>query len=358
MSQLQVCQLRKQWEDTLAVKDISFEIAQGEFVALLGPSGCGKSTTLKMIAGLEDPSSGSIKLNGVDITHLPPGKRKLAMVFQSYALFPHLSVAENIVFGLKARGVGAHERDQRLKKVAELVNLGDQLAKKPSQLSGGQCQRVALARAIIAEAPLCLMDEPLSNLDAKLRNEMRAELRALQQRLGMTVLYVTHDQVEAMSMADRIILLNQGEIAQCGTPNQLYHIPETTFSARFIGNPPMNLLDQGSQLIGVRPEHIHQADKGITAEVIRCDYHGADTIIDAALPSMAMQVIKLRLPGHQLLPAQQRLCLQWSPEHQHNFCSKTGQRLQDTGLDTPSTHQCTQQSTTPNHKELQHVTQH
>lgn len=351
MSQLEVRQLRKQWQETLAVKDISFEIAQGEFVALLGPSGCGKSTTLKMITGLEDPSAGSIHLNGQDITHLPPGKRGLAMVFQSYALFPHLSIAENIVFGLKARGVGALERDQRLKRVTDLVNLGDHLAKKPSQLSGGQCQRVALARAIIAEAPLCLMDEPLSNLDAKLRNEMRVELRALQQRLGMTVLYVTHDQVEAMSMADRILLLNQGEIAQCGTPNALYQTPENTFVARFIGNPPMNLLHQDSSMLGVRPEHIRLAETGIAADVQRCDYHGADTIIDACLPSLSHQLIKLRLPGHQLLATGTRLNLQWFSDDQHLFCNTTGQRLPDYVQPTLTTHSLIQ-------KELHHVTQH
>ncbi|RAU17201.1 ABC transporter ATP-binding protein [Nitrincola tibetensis] len=351
MSQLEIRQLRKEWQETLAVKNISFEIAQGEFVALLGPSGCGKSTTLKMIAGLEHPSSGSISLNGQDITHLPPGKRGLAMVFQSYALFPHLSIAENIVFGLKARGVGALERDQRLKRVTDLVNLGDHLSKRPSQLSGGQCQRVALARAIIAEAPLCLMDEPLSNLDAKLRNEMRAELRALQQRLGMTVLYVTHDQVEAMSMADRILLLNQGEIAQCGTPNALYQTPASTFVARFIGNPPMNLINKGSFLLGIRPEHIHLATDGIAAEVIRCDYHGADTIIDISLPSLSHQTIKLRLPGHQLLAAGSALNINWRSQDQHVFCSTTGQRLSDYVLPTLTTHSLIQ-------KEFHHDTQH
>lgn len=332
MSQLEVRQLRKQWQETLAVKDISFEIAQGEFVALLGPSGCGKSTTLKMIAGLEDPSAGSIHLNGQDITHLPPGKRGLAMVFQSYALFPHLSIAENIVFGLKARGVGALERDQRLKRVAELVSLSEHLAKKPSQLSGGQCQRVALARAIIAEAPLCLMDEPLSNLDAKLRNEMRVELRALQQRLGMTVLYVTHDQVEAMSMADRILLLNQGEIAQCGTPKALYQTPENTFVARFIGNPPMNLIQQEHTLVGIRPEHIHLAKSGIAAEVQRCDYHGADTMIDVSLPSLSHQLIKLRLPGHQILSKGAPIHISWLNEDQHLFCYASKQRLSTSSL--------------------------
>lgn len=348
MSQLEVSQLRKSWHETVAVNDISFEIAKGEFVALLGPSGCGKSTTLKMIAGLEEPTAGSIYLNGQNITHLPPGKRGLAMVFQSYALFPHLSIAENIVFGLKARGVDALERDKRLKRVSDLVNLGDHLTKKPSQLSGGQCQRVALARAIIAEAPLCLMDEPLSNLDAKLRNEMRAELRALQQRLGMTVLYVTHDQVEAMSMADRIILINKGEIAQCGTPNSLYQTPSNTFVARFIGNPPMNLIHHDNSILGVRPEHIHLSDSGIPAEVCRCDYHGADTIIDASLTSLSGQLIKLRLPGHQLLATGTRFNLEWSSEDQHLFCNTSEKRLSNAVLPTITTQSFPQ-------KEIHHV---
>lgn len=327
MSQLEVQRLCKSWGETQAVSDISFAIEPGEFVALLGPSGCGKSTTLKMIAGLEAPTSGSIRLNGRDITRLPPGQRGLAMVFQSYALFPHLNVAENILFGLKARRVAVEERNRRLRQVSELVGLGAQLHKKPGQLSGGQCQRVALARAIVAEAPLCLMDEPLSNLDAKLRNEMRAELRSLQQRLGMTVLYVTHDQVEAMSMADRILLLNQGQLAQMGTPQALYSAPENTFVARFIGNPPMNLIDIGQHRIGIRPEHVHHHSQGEPARVIGCDYHGADTIIDATLTRQADQLIKLRLPGHQLLPSGTELTLNWLREHEHGFCAHSGQRL-------------------------------
>lgn len=330
MSQLEVQTLSKAWGDTRAVSDISFSIEPGEFVALLGPSGCGKSTTLKMIAGLETPTSGSIRLNGRDITRLPPGQRGLAMVFQSYALFPHLSVAENILFGLKARRVAVDERNRRLRQVTELVDLGPQLHKKPGQLSGGQCQRVALARAIVAEAPLCLMDEPLSNLDAKLRNEMRAELRSLQQRLGMTVLYVTHDQVEAMSMADRILLLNQGQVAQMDTPQALYSTPENTFVARFIGNPPMNLIDTGQHRIGIRPEHVHSHSRGEPARVLGCDYHGADTIIDAALTHLGDQLIKLRLPGHQLLSCGAELRLNWLPEHEHGFCAHSGQRLNTT----------------------------
>ncbi|TCK02610.1 ABC transporter ATP-binding protein [Marinobacterium mangrovicola] len=354
MSQLQVQGLCKAWGESRAVSELNFSIEPGEFVALLGPSGCGKSTTLKMIAGLEEPTSGVISLNDRDITHLAPGKRGLAMVFQSYALFPHLSVAENILFGLKARRVAADECQRRLKQVAELVDLGAHLNKKPGQLSGGQCQRVALARAIVAEAPLCLMDEPLSNLDAKLRNEMRAELRALQQRLGMTVLYVTHDQVEAMSMADRILLLNKGELAQEGTPEALYNRPENTFVARFIGNPPMNLIEQGVTLLGVRPEHVYTAEQGMSARVAGCDYHGADTIIDAQLPEFGNQIVKLRKPGHQVLPIGMELKLGWQPEHEHRFDKASGQRL-DSSLASPSTKPSSSSLNNPSKTESSHV---
>ncbi|ONF43733.1 ABC transporter ATP-binding protein [Marinobacter lutaoensis] len=327
MSQLEVQSLNKGWAGVQAVDDLTFRIEQGEFVALLGPSGCGKSTTLKMIAGLEQPDSGRLQLNGRDITRLPPGQRQLAMVFQSYALFPHLSVEENILFGLKARRVPPAERQRRLRRVTELVDLGPQLHKKPGQLSGGQCQRVALARAIVAEAPLCLMDEPLSNLDARLRNEMRVELRALQQQLGMTVLYVTHDQVEAMSMADRIILMNQGRVAQYGPPETLYSQPQNTFVARFIGNPPMNLIRCGERLLGIRPEHVTLQQQGVDARVVHVDYQGADTIIDAALPGHDNQILKLRLPGHQCLALHSELKLAWPSTQEHHFCLHSGERL-------------------------------
>ena len=207
-----------------------------------GPSGCGKSTTLRLIAGLETADGGRVIIDGRDVTGLPPAQRNIAMVFQSYALFPHLTVAENILFGLRVRRVSAADCRTRLARVADLLGLSPLLARKPSQLSGGQQQRVALGRAIINEAPVCLMDEPLSNLDAQLRAEMRLEIRALQRKLGITMVYVTHDQVEAMSMADRVILLNGGRIEQNGTPVELYEQPANTFVARFIGTPPMNLL--------------------------------------------------------------------------------------------------------------------
>src|SRR5213082_2096176 len=223
-----------------AVDAISFEFDPGTLNVLLGPSGCGKSTTLRLIAGLETADEGRIFIAGRDVTHLAPAARGIAMVFQSYALFPHLTVAENIVFGLRVRREA--DRAARLARVASLLGLEKLLERKPSQLSGGQQQRVALGRAIIAEKPVCLMDEPLSNLDAQLRGEMRREIRALQRRLGITMVYVTHDQTEAMTMADRVVLLRAGRIEQVGTPEELYARPATAFTAGFIGAPPMNLL--------------------------------------------------------------------------------------------------------------------
>ena len=225
-----------------AVQNISFTVEAGTFTVLLGPSGCGKSTTLRMIAGLDEPTSGRIHIGGQDVTDLPPSRRKIAMVFQSYALFPHLSVRENILFGLKVRKEPASQYKPRLAKVAALLGLEALLDRKPSQLSGGQQQRVALGRAVISEAPVCLMDEPLSNLDAQLRHEMRREIRSLQQKLGITMVYVTHDQTEAMSMADRVVLLNRGRIEQNDTPDRLNGAPNTEFAARIIGTPPMNVL--------------------------------------------------------------------------------------------------------------------
>jgi sn-glycerol 3-phosphate transport system ATP-binding protein len=303
------------------VDDINLTVEDGEFVVLLGPSGCGKSTTLKMIAGLVEPEVGQIELDGNDITGLTPGQRKLAMVFQSYALFPHLTVAENILFGLQARKVDKKEQQKRLKSVVELVDLGPQLSKKPGQLSGGQCQRVALARAIVAEAKLCLMDEPLSNLDAKLRDEMRTEIRALQQRLGMSVIYVTHDQVEAMSMADKIVLMNGGKVEQIGNPEALYSQPASPFVAQFIGTPPMNIVPRGDALVGIRPEHIKITEQGMAAKVIGCDYHGADTIVlaDISAADKPEQLIKIRSPGHVVLDPGQEISVQWDTEFEHNF---------------------------------------
>src|SRR5687767_1604128 len=240
MSAIALENVAKHWGSSRALDGITFSAEPGTFVVLLGPSGCGKSTTLRLIAGLDQPTSGTIHIAGRDVTRLPPAARGIAMVFQSYALFPHLSVAENIVFGLKVRKVP--DREAKLARVADLLGLANLLERKPSQLSGGQQQRVALGRAIIAEAPVCLMDEPLSNLDAQLRGEMRREIRSLQQRLGITMVYVTHDQTEAMTMADRVVLLRGGRIEQVGSPEELYARPATAFAAGFIGAPPMNLV--------------------------------------------------------------------------------------------------------------------
>jgi sn-glycerol 3-phosphate transport system ATP-binding protein len=322
-----------------AVDRLSFAFDEGTLNVLLGPSGCGKSTTLRLIAGLEPADGGRILIAGRDVTALPPSQRNIAMVFQSYALFPHLPVSENIVFGLKVRKVAPAEIARRLAQVADLLGLSDLLDRKPSQLSGGQQQRVALGRAIIAEAPVCLMDEPLSNLDAQLRQDMRAELRQLQRQLGITMVYVTHDQVEAMSMADRVVLLNRGRIEQNAAPVDLYERPANTFVARFIGTPPMNLLpleagaggavvagtegpavapvDCAGLTLGVRPEHITLAfDRGVPATVAGIEYLGADSLVTCRLGATSLAV---RIPGSVGLSRGDAARLSWAPGAQHLF---------------------------------------
>jgi len=233
-----------------AVTPTSFEIPDGELVVLVGPSGCGKSTLLRMIAGLEDISEGSLSIGDNVVNDVDPANRNIAMVFQNYALYPHMTVAKNMGYGLKNRGTSKAEIEKKVQEAAKMLNLSDYLDRRPSQLSGGQRQRVAMGRAIVREPALFLFDEPLSNLDAKLRNQMRIEIRALQRRLGTTSVYVTHDQVEAMTMADRIIVLNGGRIEQMGTPAEIYNTPASTFVASFMGAPPMNILS-GSVSDGV-----------------------------------------------------------------------------------------------------------
>ena len=306
MNYIQLKDVSKYWGTTKAVENLNIEIKKGEFVIFLGPSGCGKSTTLRLIAGLEEVSSGQIEIDGRNVNNTDPANRNVSMVFQSYALFPHLNVAENIIFGLKVRKVEKNERNARLVKVAEIVGLEDLLKRKPSELSGGQRQRVALARAIISDNPICLMDEPLSNLDAKLRHQMRVEIRELQKKLGITMIYVTHDQTEAMSMADKIVLMNEGHIVQQGKPKELFENPSHMFTAKFLGNPPMNIIetehdgeshfinhnggkidfrqDNKKDLVfGLRPEDIQVSDKGIKCHVNFLDYHGSETIINTTL---------------------------------------------------------------------------
>jgi sn-glycerol 3-phosphate transport system ATP-binding protein len=326
MSEIVLTGVSKRWGAARAVEDISLNAAAGELLVLLGPSGCGKSTTLRLIAGLEATDAGTIRIAGRDVTQLPPGERRIAMVFQSYALFPHLTVAENIVFGLRARRVPRAECRARLTRVAVIVGLEGLLDRKPAQLSGGQRQRVALGRAIIAEAPVCLMDEPLSNLDAKLRNEMRAEIRGLQQRLGITMIYVTHDQTEAMTMADRIVLMRDGKIEQNGPPQELYSRPVTAFAARFIGTPPMNLLPgHDDVLIGIRPEHLRVVPHGgVSAKITATEHLGAESIV---LCEVEGRPAAFRQEGFSACKSGDVVQLAWSPQHVHCFDRETGARL-------------------------------
>jgi len=343
MSTLILEHLTKQYGDAAAIDDVGFTAPAGSFTVLLGPSGCGKSTTLRMIAGLDTPTSGRIRIGERDVTHLPPAQRRISMVFQSYALFPHLSVRENILFGLKVRKEPAADHPRRLQRVADLLGLAPLLDRKPSQLSGGQQQRVALGRAVISEAPVCLMDEPLSNLDAQLRHEMRREIRALQQALGITMVYVTHDQTEAMSMADQVVLLRNGRIEQLDTPDGLYARPATEFAARFIGTPPMNLVDlarqgdatliagtegppvehapAGAARLGVRPEHIRIDAAGRPAVVESVEYFGADSIVVCRIGGNSG--VAVRVAGHLRAAAGDAVGLSWQPGHQHFFAADT-----------------------------------
>lgn len=289
MSQIELCGLSKTYDrKTMVIEDITLEVEQGEFMILVGPSGCGKSTLLRMIAGLESISGGILKIGGETANAMRPKDRHISMVFQNYALYPHMTVRDNILFGLDVQGVSREEQKVRLSETAEMIGLTDFLDRKPGQLSGGQRQRVALARSICSRAPICLMDEPLSNLDAKLRGQMRTEIRRIQKSLGLTVIYVTHDQVEAMTMGDRIMVLNGGKIQQIGTPLELYNRPANRFVAGFIGSPQMNMapaamedgnlvvngiavivpdqemrtkIPTGAFEVGIRAEHIRYSDK-------------------------------------------------------------------------------------------------
>jgi len=248
------------------IKNLDLEIIDGEFLVLVGPSGCGKSTILRMIAGLEEVNSGEIFIGDRKVNDVPPKDRDIAMVFQNYALYPHMTVYDNMAFGLKMRKFKKDVIDQRVKEAAGILDLHELLDRKPKQLSGGQRQRVALGRAIVREPKVFLMDEPLSNLDAKLRVQTRFELKKLHKRLGATFIYVTHDQVEAMTMGDRIVILDKGVIQQVGTPDEVYHRPENVFVAGFIGSPAMNFLDAAiigkEGTAGIRPEHFCPGEAG------------------------------------------------------------------------------------------------
>jgi ABC-type sugar transport system ATPase subunit len=302
----------KVFDGTVAVKDLSLQIGDSEFVVLVGPSGCGKSTALRMLAGLERVSSGRILIGDRVVNNVAPQARDIAMVFQSYALYPHMTVYQNLAFGLKNKGVPKQEIDQRVQRAAEILQMGELIDRKPKQLSGGQRQRVALGRAIVREPEAFLMDEPLSNLDAKLRVETRAEILKLQERLGTTTIYVTHDQVEAMTMGDRIAVMSAGLLQQVGTPEELYTNPRNMFVAGFIGSPSMNLVpaavvNGGSKdhVIGFRPEHVRPGKGGgdglhFDARVEVIEYLGDEQLVHLArkdTPLLAKLPIEEQVTG-------------------------------------------------------------
>jgi sn-glycerol 3-phosphate transport system ATP-binding protein len=324
----------KRWNGQLGVENISLEIPEGSFTALLGPSGCGKSTTLRLLAGLELPDEGQIFIDGKDVTTSAASDRNLSMVFQSYALFPHLSVAENVIFGLKVRRVPKKERQKKLRRALEITGLLGYENRKPGELSGGQRQRVALARAIVAGQRLCLMDEPLSNLDAKLRNSVRKDIKKLQRDLGITVVYVTHDQTEAMSMADTVVLMKDGHIQQIGAPVDLYSKPSNTFVAEFVGAPAMALINSSAvdgfgegRTIGLRAEHIDIVPVGegrLSCIVEESEYLGSETLIALAhAKATGLCVLK---PGLSMMPEGQSVDINFRNENLHVF-DAAGQRI-------------------------------
>ena len=319
-------------DEVVAVDDVTLEVEDHEFMVLLGPSGCGKSTLLRMIAGLEDPNSGEVTIGDRVVNDVPPKERDIAMVFQSYALYPHKTVRANIEFPLKVRGVPKAERTAEALRAAEALGLGDHMRRKPGQLSGGQRQRVALARAIVRKPAVFLMDEPLSNLDAKLRGDTRTELVDLHRRLDSTFVYVTHDQVEAMTMASRVAILNAGRLEQVGTPQEVYDRPATAFVAQFIGTPPMNLLPVGmlggaNERIGVRPEHLQlSADGVLEATVHQVEHLGHEVLVLA--DSQAAGRLVSRLNPSTGVPRPGDVVRFAAPDqHLHRFDAVSGARV-------------------------------
>ena len=299
MGQITLKAVRKSFGEVHVIPGVDLKIEDGEFVVFVGPSGCGKSTLLRLIAGLEDTTSGTIEIDGKEATSLPPAKRGLAMVFQSYALYPHMTVRKNIAFPLKMAGLDQAEIDRKVEGAAKVLNLGNYLDRRPGQLSGGQRQRVAIGRAIVREPAAFLFDEPLSNLDAALRVSMRQEISELHQNLRTTMIYVTHDQVEAMTMADKIVVLNAGRIEQVGSPMELYRSPANLFVAGFIGSPRMNLIEgaeaarHSATTIGVRPEHIAvRADGPWQGTVGLSEHLGSDTFLKVEVDGIGTLTVR------------------------------------------------------------------
>jgi sn-glycerol 3-phosphate transport system ATP-binding protein len=359
MATLTLEKINKSYKDTSIIKNFNLEINDGEFIVIVGPSGCGKSTLLRMVAGLEEITKGTLKIDDKTINNTPPGKRNIAMVFQNYALYPHMNVYKNMAYGLKMRKFNKTEIDKRVNKAAKLLELKPLLKRKPGELSGGQRQRVAMGRAIVRQPDLFLFDEPLSNLDAKLRVQMRTEIKKLQKQFKTTSLYVTHDQVEAMTMADRLVVLNKGKIEQIGSPLDIYEHPASTFVGAFIGSPSMNFLDcevskdgrhlefwggstvpianphpdvEPGQLItiGFRPEHIRLAKRDdvhhFRLTLNNIEILGADTLLYGTFPNNKQQII-IRLSGKHHPKVDDELEFEILRSKLHYFDPKTKKNL-------------------------------
>ena len=325
--------ITKVFDGVTAVDDVSLEIADREFMVLLGPSGCGKSTLLRIIAGLESPTSGDVYIGETQVNSVEPKQRDVAMVFQSYALYPHKSVRANIEFPLKVRKVAKAERAAQAEHAADILGLTEYLDRKPGQLSGGQRQRVALARAIVRQPAVFCMDEPLSNLDAKLRSETRAELVALHDRLSSTFVYVTHDQVEAMTMGSRVAVMSRGRLEQVGTPQEVYAKPASVFVAQFIGTPPMNVLpagvaDSSEVLVGIRPEHVVIDDASpVRAEVTLVEQLGHEVLVHCRVDDSEHTNVVVRQAADGSAPPSGEVGLRLPVEHWHRFDPATQRRI-------------------------------
>jgi multiple sugar transport system ATP-binding protein len=328
MGRITLDKVAKRFGDVEVIPPLDLTIEDGEFVVFVGPSGCGKSTLLRLIAGLEDVSGGQIRINGNDATMTPPAKRGLAMVFQSYALYPHMSVRKNIAFPLKMAGIDQATQNAKIEAAAKALNLTAYLDRRPGQLSGGQRQRVAIGRAIVREPDAFLFDEPLSNLDAALRVNMRLEISELHNTLKTTMIYVTHDQVEAMTMADKIVVLQAGHIEQVGSPLDLYHKPRNVFVAGFIGSPKMNLVpgssaNESCTTFGIRPEHLDISDsEGMWHGVVGVSEHlGSDTFLRVAVPGIE-EHLTVRANGDIPLRHGDKVYLTPQADKAHRFDSK------------------------------------
>ena len=329
MTALTLTNVNKSFGEVHVLKDITLEVEEGEFVVFVGPSGCGKSTLLRVIAGLEDASSGEINIGGQQVNMVPPSKRGIAMVFQSYALYPHLNVRGNMTLALKQEKQPKAVIEERVANASRMLNLEDYLDRYPSELSGGQRQRVAIGRAIVREPKLFLFDEPLSNLDAALRMNTRIEIANLHRALDASMIYVTHDQTEAMTLADKIVVLRDGRVEQIGSPMELYNNPANQFVAGFLGSPSMNflpeaLLGEGQNTIGIRPEDLFLSDDGpLTAQVSHVEKLGGDTNVIAKVHDHA---VTARLFGQHAISEGQELRLAYSADRAYRF-DATGQRL-------------------------------